>query len=118
MVRPDAEFDIDHDLACGDPVLDRGMGVGHLSELEAVGSRMGATLPASASFAASRRISPWCALPCPVSIGSSVKTPEYVAARNDSGASACVPQPRQLTTCPNRFTTLKEASSTGPPSVL
>jgi hypothetical protein len=44
MVRPDSEFDIDHDLACGDPVLDRGMGVGHLSELEAVGVQDGCHL--------------------------------------------------------------------------
>jgi len=44
MVQPDSEFDIDHDLACGDPVLDRGMGVGHLSELEAVGVQDGCHL--------------------------------------------------------------------------
>ncbi|WP_432043384.1 hypothetical protein [Streptomyces cadmiisoli] len=45
-------------------------------------------------------ISPWCARQRPVSSGSWVKRPEYVAPRKDSGARACVPQPSALRTWP------------------
>jgi hypothetical protein len=56
--------------------------------------------------------------PKPVSSGISVNTPEYVTPRNDSGASECVLQPKQLTACPvYRFTETNEASIVAPPTV-
>ena len=42
---------------------------------------------------------------------------KYPPARNDRGASACVPHPSALTTCPKRRTALNDASSVVPPTV-
>jgi len=42
--RPGSKIDIDHDLARSGTALDRGMGVGHLSELEAAGVQDGCHL--------------------------------------------------------------------------
>src|SRR5471030_3319845 len=76
------------------------------------------SLPASTSLLASRMMAPCRARPLPDNSGSSVNTPEYVAARNDSGASAWLPQPRQLTTWPPCSRAARnEASSVAPPTV-